>query len=327
MSGKMIKGTWSKYFNGQWSEPGIGGKESDLQPVSQEPTGYTPENKSYKPSNPGTAQTQIANGLIADTSKLFVMDVSWNAYLGLWLGEPQNPDQTGKASQEIYATDDLTTQKWTLLATTGSYTTASYYRWFLDSASRTSQQVIGRDFRAYCSYGCSGGKSKEYVNLSIKAKNPDQPVDTSKQYHISAGGRFLSLQSDGWGSSSPDGSSAAKWQFVAVGDGAYVLKDVASGKSFATGARNWGIRPAIQTPSSSSVPQQWWVIPNRDLSGKATGTFRLINRYNGLALALSGNTGRLAEGTPVRAWDDKGTGSGVGGGRLAAEQVLSFTVV
>ena len=41
-------------------------------------------------------------------------------------------------------------------------------------------------------------------------------------------------------------------------------------------------------------------------------------------LALSSNTSRLAETTPVRAWNDT-SGSSVGGGRTAAEQTLAFT--
>ncbi|KZB86985.1 RICIN domain-containing protein [Amycolatopsis regifaucium] len=54
------------------------------------------------------------------------------------------------------------------------------------------------------------------------------------------------------------------------------------------------------------------------------GQFRLVNRYSGLVLGLSGKTSRLAETTPLRSWTDT-TGSTVGEGRTAAEQTLTFT--
>lgn len=43
MSGKMAPGTWHKWFGGAWSQPGIGGRESNLVPVTPDaPLGYTP---------------------------------------------------------------------------------------------------------------------------------------------------------------------------------------------------------------------------------------------------------------------------------------------
>ncbi|MGN5381672.1 RICIN domain-containing protein [Streptomyces lasalocidi] len=53
-------------------------------------------------------------------------------------------------------------------------------------------------------------------------------------------------------------------------------------------------------------------------------TYRLVNRYSGLVLGLSGTSGRLAETTPVRTWTDR-THSTVGGARTAAEQTLSLS--
>ncbi|MEV6520315.1 RICIN domain-containing protein [Longispora sp. NPDC051575] len=139
MSGKMTTGTWQKWYNGAWTQPGVGGKESNMVPVNaSNSTGYTPTGSEYNPMNTGTASQQIANGKMPATSPLFVMNITYNAYLGIYLGTPQAVDQSGNAPQEYYATDDLTTQKWTRIGDSGSYKTASWYRWFLDGANKTS---------------------------------------------------------------------------------------------------------------------------------------------------------------------------------------------
>ncbi|MBW4094998.1 MAG: discoidin domain-containing protein, partial [Acidobacteria bacterium] len=125
ISAKMAPGSWTKYNEGTWSQPGLGGKESNLVPVSStNTTGYTPAAQEYNPANPGSAAQQIAAGTMPATSPLFVMDITYNAYLGLYIGEPQNPDQSGNASQQYYAAKSLANPQWKLVGDTGSYTTA-----------------------------------------------------------------------------------------------------------------------------------------------------------------------------------------------------------
>lgn len=305
ISGKLAPGTWQKWYNGAWSEPGLGGKESNIIPVkSAADSGYTPPDKEYKPTSPGTAEEQVANGLSPPTSPLFVMDVSYNAHLGLYISEPQAVDQSGKAPQEIYATDDLTTQRWTLLGNTGSYTTASWYRWFLDPVSKAHSAIIGKDFRAYCYFGCSGGKSSEYVNLAISGP-VFNVIDATKAYNITVGGRTL-----------------GKWSFQPTGDGAYVISSgtqVLGVDSSKPASRAWGTKISLGT--DKNVGRQWWIIPLRSTSDNAnTGKYRIINRYSGLAFALRNG---VAETVPVRTWTDQ-SGSAVGGGRTAAEQEISL---
>lgn len=304
ISSKMAPGSWQKWYNGAWSEPGLGGKESNIVPVkTSTDTGYTAPDKEYKPTSPGTAQEQIANGLSPPTSPLFVMDVSYNAYLGLYIGEPQAVDQSGKAPQEIYATDDLTTQKWTLLGNTGSYTTASWYRWFLDPVSKSQSAIIGKDFRAYCSFGCSGGKSSEYINLAVSGPTYDV-VKNNAAYTISVGG-----------------TSFGKWNFTATGDGAYYISSGTQyfGVSSQMSNRAWGTKVTLGL--DKDVGRQWWIIPLRSaMDNQATGKYRLVNRYSGLVLAVHAGA---AETVPVRTWTDT-SGSAVGGGREAAEQEASL---
>ncbi|MFJ4871561.1 RICIN domain-containing protein [Streptomyces sp. NPDC088757] len=337
ISGKMAPSSWRKWYGGAWSQPGTGGRESTMVPVgSGSTTGYVPPSKEYDPANDGSVSQQVAAGLMPPTSPLFVMDITYNAHLGLYIGQPQAVDQSGGASQEIYATADLTTQKWFRLGDTGAYKNASWYRWFLDGGNRTGSGIVGRNFRSYCSFGCSGGASGEYVNLTIDTTGPAAPVDTSKAYRISgAGGRVLAQVSGGSATTSlaaASGSGLDAWTFASNGDGSYRIANSATGQllgvsSASTSARAWGTRPTVTAAGSGGpdVGRQWFVVRGTSpADGAATGTYRLVNRYSGLVIGLSADSGRLAETTPVRSWTNT-TGNPVGGTRTAAEQTLTLT--
>ncbi|MFE3203229.1 RICIN domain-containing protein [Embleya sp. NPDC059237] len=339
ISGKMATGTWQKWYDGAWSQPGVGGKESNAVPVdATNSVGYTPTSKEYDPANTGTVAQQVAAGTAPPTSPLFVMDITYNAYLGLYIGQPQAVDQSGNAPQQFYATDNLATQKWKLIGDTGGYHTASWYRWFLDGASKTSSVIVGKNFRSYCSFGCSGGSSSEYVNVDIGSSAPAvAPFDPAKTYRIGGGsGRVLAQVSGGSATTSlpaATGSSLEAWSFAANGDGSYRITNAATGRLLGVpttpaAGRAWGTTPTVTAVGAGgpSLGQQWFVIPGTAADGAATGTYRLVNRYSGLVVGLSGTSGRLAETTPVRAWTDT-TGSGVGAGRTAAEQTLTIAAV
>ncbi|WP_054012437.1 discoidin domain-containing protein [Arthrobacter sp. ERGS1:01] len=314
ISGKMAPGTWSKWYNGTWSQPGLGGKESNVVPVdASNANGYTPVEKEYNPNNPGSVASQVAAGTMPATSPLFVMDITYNAYLGLYIGEPQVPDQSGNAPQQYYATKDLATQKWTLLGDTGSYTTASWYRWFLDPANATNSNIVGKDFRSYCSFGCSNGSSSEYVNVSIEPNNtvPASVIDTSKNYSIASGANRTLAQANGSTATTlTDGatySDAAAWTFASNGDGSYTIANVGTGDLLGVGnttaGRAWAA-PLQVTPAAtpSQAAQQWFVIPGATEAGVATGDFKLVNRYSGQVIALTAGADH-GQTAPVRSWD------------------------
>ncbi|MFJ3901644.1 RICIN domain-containing protein [Streptomyces sp. NPDC090025] len=341
---KMAPSSWRKWYGGAWTQPGVGGRESTMVPVGAgSTTGYVPTNKEYDPANAGTVSQQVAAGLTPATSPLFVMDITYNAHLGLYIGEPQAVDQSGNAPQELYATADLTTQKWFKLGDTGSaYKNASWYRWFLDPANRTASGIVGRSFRSYCSFGCSGGASSEYVNLTLDSSTPAAaPVDTGKTYRIGsagggAGSRVLAQVQGGPATTSlaaATGSTLESWIFTAKGDGSYRIANAATGQLLGVAAtapatRAWGTKPTVTAagPGGSTVGQEWWVIRGATASDNTpTGTYKLVNRYSGLVLGLSSAAGRLAETTPQRSWTDT-SGSPVGAGRTAAEQTLGLTV-
>ncbi len=336
IAAKMAPGSWRKWYDGAWSQPGTGGQESNLVPVdAAHPTGYTPPEQEYDPKNPGTVSEQVAAGKTPPTSPLFVMDITYDAHLGLYIGEPQAVDQSGDAPQQFYATDDLATQKWRLLGDTGTHTNASWYRWFLDPVNKTASGIVGRSFRSYCSFGCSGGSSGEYVNVTIDSPAPAAPVTSGRAYRISGDhGRVLAQARGATATTSlahPAGSALQSWTFTANGDGSYRIANTATGgllgvDSTAPAQRAWGTRPTVTSAPAGgpTVGQQWWVVPGRTADGAATGTYRLVNRYSGLVIGLSARPSRPAETTPARFWQDTG-GSAVGGSRTAAEQTLTLT--
>ncbi|MGW5201951.1 RICIN domain-containing protein [Streptomyces spiralis] len=336
ISRKMAPGSWRKWYDGSWSQPGTGGEESNMVPAdAAHPTGYTPPEQEYDPANSGTVSQQVAAGKTPSTSPLFVMDVTYDAHLGLYIGEPQAVDQSGKAPQQFYATADLATQKWRLIGDTGGHTNASWYRWFLDPANRTSSTIVGKSFRSYCSFGCSGGAASEYVDVTIGTSAPATPVDPRRAYRITSGdGRVLAQVPGGPATTSTaraTGSALQSWIFTGDGDGSYRIANAATGGllgvgSSATTQRAWGARPTVTAAHAGgpSVGQQWWVIPGTTADGTPTGTYRLVNRYSGLVIGLSADSRRPAETTPARYWSDT-SGSRVGGSRTAAEQALTLT--
>ncbi|MGW0120456.1 RICIN domain-containing protein [Streptomyces sp. NPDC003327] len=337
ISGKMAPDSWRKWYNGAWTEPGVGGRESTMVPVgSGSTTGYTAPDKEYKPSSPGSVSEQVAAGLTPPTSPLFVMDITYNAHLGLYIGQPQAVDQSGNASQEIYATDNLTTQKWFRLGDTGGYKNASWYRWFLDSANKTSSGIVGKDFRSYCSFGCSNNTSAEYINLKIDTTAPAAPVDTTKTYRIANGdGRVLAQASGSSATTSlasASGSGLDSWTFASHGDGSYRIANASTGQllgvdSTTTTTRAWGTKPTVTNPGPAgpTVGQQWFVVPGASPTDDSpTGTYKIVNRYSGLVIGLSADPGRPAETTPTRSWTNT-TGNAVGGSRTAGEQTLTLT--
>lgn len=329
---KMATGSWQKWYDGAWTQPGIGGKESNMTPVTDaSPTGYTAPDDEYDPNTPGTAQQQVSNGQMPPTSPLFVMDVTYNAHLGLYIGEPQHPDQSGKAPQEFYATDNLATQKWFKLGDTGAdYTSASWYRWFVDPANKWSSAIVGKSFRSYCSFGCMDGSSAQYVNVTIDADEPAAVLDTSKTYSIGSGDQQLTVAEGGGMASSATEADAASgaWTFAATGDGAYTIASQAGTLLGVDGTRTadraWRTSLTLTDPAEAGVGQQWFVIPSRSAStGEKTDTVRLVNRFSGLVLGLGAGK---AETVPARSWDQQGdTTGGLASTRAQTLTLAEFT--
>jgi len=339
ISGKMATGTWQKWYNGSWSQPGVGGQESNLEPATPAaPSGYTPVGQDYNPANTGNVDTQVAAGELPAKSPLFIMNIAYDAYLGLYIGEPEVVDTSTPQPQQFYVTANLATQQWSLIGDSGSYTSDSWYRWFLDNQNVTSSTIVGESFRSYCAIACASS-SGEYANLTVGSSSPAaalfNPADT---YQIaSADGQLLGQVSGSSATTSQaasSGSTLQDWSFVADGDGSYQVVNAATGQllgvgSSSTATRAWGTAPTVTAPGGNGpgVGQQWWVIPDTSAAtGAATGSYRLVNRYSGLVIGLTTGSGAVAETTPARYWTNT-TGNAVGGSRTSDEQTLTVTAV
>ncbi|MFJ6632322.1 RICIN domain-containing protein [Streptomyces sp. NPDC091376] len=337
MSGKMAPGSWKKWYDGSWSQPGVGGLESNMEPVDADnTTGYTPVENDYDPATPGTVAEQRAAGKLPAKSDLLTMSVVYNAHLGLYFGEPEAVNQDRSEAQRFYVTDNLATQKWKLIGDSGDYRSGSWYRWMLDSVNRTGSTIVGKTFRSYCSWFCSGTSDNEYYETTVHSSAPAAPVTSGAAYTIGNGtGRVLAQTAGSRATTSRpagDGSALSRWVFTSNGDGSYRIANAHSREllgvdSTKNAGRAWAARPTVTAAPAGrpTVGQQWFVIANSTADGRSTGTFRLVNRYSGLVLGMSGSPDRLAETTPTRAWSDT-TGGSVGDGRTAAEQTLKLTV-
>ena len=334
ISGKMATGSWQKWYNGSWSQPGVGGKESDLEPVTTTyPNGYVPAADDYNPANTGYGLQQITAGTLPAQSPLLYMSVTYDAYLGLYIAEanPENTSSSPTNPEPYFATDNLATQQWYEIGNTGSVDYGDYwYHWFVDSVNDTNQAIVGKTFREYCEYNCPSG-SAEWRNITIGSTTPAAPIDLTKTYTIGSGaGQTLAQVSGSSATTSvatPTGSLLQSWAFAANGDGSYRIINASTGQllgvdSTTTTSRAWGTAPTVTALGSSgpTVGQQWFLIPDDE----QTGTFRIVNRYSGLVISLSSTASRLVDTTPTRDWTNT-TGNSVGGTRTAAEQTLTLT--
>lgn len=326
---KMAPGSWEKYDNtGRWVkavEPmqsyGLisnNAAEANLVPVEVDARGY--DSQVYDPRRAGSVSQQ---GLVG--SALKVINISWNSYLGLYIGTPEhrsgdNNDQP--APLTFYATDDLSTQKWRRLGDLPGYQNASWYRFMVESGSASQQAVTGKRFRSYCYIACTGGGS-QYITVTLQTAAPWLPVSASGSWVV----RNQQQQTLGSDDALPGGSGG--WRAQPTGDGFYRLVS-AGNPQLALGLiqdgasieqlRQWGapvglvaLNAGAASPDNlSSLGQQWQIQPVAEVdatSGKnrATGQVRLINRLSGLALSFSSGAGREETVTaPVRNWQCRG---------------------
>ncbi|MBQ1445045.1 MAG: RICIN domain-containing protein [Renibacterium sp.] len=306
ISQKMAPGSWQKYFEGQWQTPGLGGKESNIVSVSSSyPDGYVPTAQDYDPANTGTINQQVAAGKLLKSTDLFVMNVSYNAYLGMYIGTPETD---GIKPLRFYGTKDLATQQWVDLGSTPNYSTSSWYRWMVDSATGTTGNILGKTFRSYCSISCSKNANGnqaggEYLDVTIGSSAPAAPVvDPAKAYLISsASGKLLSQSGTASTAVVPTASGAASeaWKFKGNGDGSYTITNAGSGLALGVPAtpanRAWGSTPVVGTVTAGNVGQQWFVQAGTGQSN----SYRIINRYSGLVISL----GEVkAQTSPYRNW-------------------------
>ncbi|MFD8453478.1 MULTISPECIES: RICIN domain-containing protein [Streptomyces] len=303
---KMAPSSWRKWHDGRWESPGTGGEESNIIPSDGNGPGYTTWDDDYDPSRSGTVDEQVAQGTMPDNSQLAVMNVTWSAYLNKYIGTPQNNNAQLDGTNDplhFYSTDDLATQKWEDMGSVDEVKNGAWYRWFLDSETKTTSSVVGRTFRAYCSIACStyGGEYSDVTIEPTSAKDLAQAPVTKGAQEVRAAGSGSGLSVDG----------ARRWKFAATGDGFYTVTDVVSKKRLRVAdgreGRAWDADVTLGAADAAAGPAAQWYFqkvvesPADGGASRATGEYRLINRHSGLALSLGDNGSNRAKTEPPRA--------------------------
>ncbi|MDH2394028.1 RICIN domain-containing protein, partial [Streptomyces sp. HNM0663] len=327
ISGKMAPSSWQKWYAGSWSEPGIGGREASLIPSDGTSAGYI--NDVYNPANTGTVSQQRNAGRLPTATPLPYMNIAYNAYLDLYIGTPGN-EVNAAGPLHVYGTKDLTTQKWTEIGTVSAPTGASWYRFFVDSVSKTSSMLLGRDFRIYCSFNCTSSSYGMYSNVTINAAASDlpvAPVNSTTTYQIKAdNGSYLLQSGTGVVVTTTSSTSASQhWRFTPTGNGFFTITNSASGQALGVNdttdtGRAWNAALTLGTAGSSpSVGKQWHIqrVMNNG-TNTPSGSYRLVNRYSGLSISLTSN----AVTSPQRNWNNPGA---TGDTRPTAAQTVTFT--
>jgi len=340
LADKMAGGSWEKWYDGSWQSPGIGGKESDILPSDGVGQGYVDPSGDYSPSNTGTVESQVAAGTMPDNSQLAVLNVTYDAYLGEYIGTAQNTiaQNTGtNAPLHFYETKDLATQKWTDMGLVTGEQNAAWYRWFLDTGNLTSENVVGKTFRSYCEYNCSTYDG-EYVDVTITPTSPSQlpaqPVTGGRPYRITAAdGRLLAQHGATLGTAARAADSTSQeWDFTPTGDGFFTVTNAATGQalgvdSSSDAGRAWDSAVTPGTLGSTPTDGQEWSVqqivraPAKGGPSVPTGGYRLVNRYSGLALSLTAQGSDSVETAPQRSWNNSGS---LADTRSTAAQTLAF---
>lgn len=311
ISDKMAPSSWKKWYGGTWTEPGTGGKEADLVPSDGTSPGYLDD--VYNPNNTGTTAQQLSAGQLPSAPPLAWVDVAYDAYLGKYISmaRPENP--TTSTPLHVYATSDLSTQKWEDIGTVTNPSGAAWYRSLLDGTSKTANYLVGKTFRNYCMYSCTATSGTEWVSTTIDTAPgnlPVPPVSSGTPYQIAAGdGQYLAQSGTALTTTADSNTSASQsWKFTATGDGFFTIANAASGQNIgvndtADSGRVWGA--PLKLGTGTSVGWQWFLQTVHD-AGLPAGSYRLVNRYSGQALSLTSGAGGVVT-APQRDWANTGT--------------------
>lgn len=314
---KMTPGSWEKYIDGKWDKSGNkkqayglvsnNGSEANLVPVGINSDGY--DNQLYDPNKKGKIQEQ---GIVG--SALKVINISWNSYLGLYIGTPEHRsgDNNDKAAPLVfYATDDLSTQRWFKLGELPSYKNTSWYRFMVESGSASQQAFTGKNFRSYCYYGCTKEEDEggEYVSITLKTTTPYLPVSLDVIWTLKNKKNKVLGDKTGW-RLQPTGDGF--YRLISAKNNTRALSVFSKNKSLEK-MRSWGttvesapLDSSIPSPENFSVlAQQWLIQPvftTDDRIGKNIPTpfIRLINRLNGLTLSFTDSASVVT--APQRDW-------------------------
>ncbi|SFJ48848.1 RICIN domain-containing protein [Paraburkholderia megapolitana] len=345
ISRKMTSSSWQKFYNGKWQQV-LGtnwtcdASSAATTPCARAPVSSSLESNIQGPSVDLTAQggpaadatgsetfvTPTGNtGSLLDAgytnATLRVMSISWNVYLQKYIavaedrtiskpGTPSFDYGLPATTLKLYTSSDLATQQWTYAGSV-PYSSASWYRWFVDTATKTSSSPLGQTFRTYCAYSCSQSDG-EYIDITAHLDSSTDPVPV---YYADAAGHSITADSPngeyfiahpGNPRANVPALASGAWRFKATGDGFFTISIDGAylGVDNSDAGRAWGA-PVKLSPAGSSVQQQWYF--QKVVTGDAFA-YRIVNRFSGLALSFPGSalTSSLSGvvTAPIRSWDN-----------------------
>ncbi|WP_323122261.1 RICIN domain-containing protein [Burkholderia alba] len=344
---KMTPSSWQKFYDGKWQQAPGTNWTCDASTAGSIPCAAAPVSSSLEANLQGPSTDLSAQGgPAADTTggetfvtpgknagslynagytngTLRVMSVSWNVYLQKYIamaedrtvsnpGTPNFDYGLPATTLKFYVSSDLGTPQWTYAGSV-PYNSASWYRWFVDSATKTSSSALGKTFRAYCGFGCSKYGS-EYVDVTAAVA---QPADAAPVYYSDASGHSIGagtavrryfIAHPGNPATNLPSAAAGAWQFAATGDGFFTIaiNGTYLGVKDGNAGRAWGAPVVLSkaAPAASAARQQWYF---QKVAGAGGAAFRIVNRYSGLALSFPGSalTTDLSTAVtaPLRNWD------------------------
>ncbi|WP_239302788.1 hypothetical protein [Paenibacillus sp. ACRRY] len=162
ISDKMAPGTWKKFYNGTWTEPGLGGKGSDV----------------------------FANANVTS--------VSYNTYLNKFMAIGNWQDtQSGVASTFITTASSLESQDWAPQQEFIDHDNSRWYNWFWNPTEET-MNTTGQTFRFYSG---KGGTNYGYYNVTLGEGSttsvtlpqtyPYEPVDEDQPMYGNRGTKII----------------------------------------------------------------------------------------------------------------------------------------
>lgn len=253
ISGHMAPGTWTKWYQGAFSQPGLGGQEDAIS-----------------------------------SGDSFL--VWWNAYLGKYVGIRGldgevflSSDLSSEAWEDLgNAGVSLEWYNWPIDNVTlrNRRITGSSFRLY---TADNDYQGRGAEYRLM-QFNAGAGSAP------VASSTLYQIVDRKTGYAIgilndsTQSGATVVLTA----SQSPP-TSSQEWQFVSNGDGYYRLVNKSSGLALGvspSGSAAWG-SPLIQTPYTGSADQLWCIEPTED------GYVKLCNRNSDQVLGIAGSSSQI----------------------------------
>ena len=319
------------------SRASAAGRATWCRSTPRTPTGYTPGARLQPGQPPAPPTSRWPPAPCRRSPPLFIMNIAYDAYLGLYIGEPETVDQDRHGAAAVLRHrrpgDAEVAPDRRIRAATDRVLVP-----VVRSTPRTSTNstIIGKKFRSYCSIACATSdgdyatsrsarrrpephrrRAARGQNVTIASGNGRVLAQTAGSSQVTSLDRVLRL---GAGGVDDRGDRRRFLHRGELGDRGRarggLLEDRLAGLGYGA------VRDADRRVGAERGPGV--VRGAEQRLRRAAGSFRLVNRDSGLALGMAWDSSRSAETTPVRSWTDT-SGSTVGGGRQPSEQTLTFT--